>query len=140
MEIIETQLKDLQEALKKCEAEKSGQINDALYAVRELNRAVDELAKLIDPKQEDELVKQLIAHQQATTAGKDDVAKKTTACEQLRRDVTAAECEHQNTVATWDAAIKAKLAALPAGHNEPGTAEGGHSVSEHEEKPVESSR
>ena len=36
---------------------KSGQINDALYAMQELNRAIDELKKLTDPKQEEELFK-----------------------------------------------------------------------------------
>jgi chromosome segregation ATPase len=112
---------------------KSGQINDALYAVRELNRPVDELAKLIDPKQEEELVGQLIAHQQATAAGQEEVAKKTAACEQLRRDVAAAQREHQNAMKTRAAAIKAKLAALPE------QTEDGQPSSEPEKKPVASS-
>jgi chromosome segregation ATPase len=118
---------------------KSGQINDALYAMGELNRAMDELAKLIDAKQEEELVKQLLDQQQKTTAGKDDVAQKTATCEQLRRDVAAVDGEYQNAVKMREAAIKAKLAALPA-KEEPGTAAGGNPASKPEEQPAESSR
>jgi chromosome segregation ATPase len=118
---------------------KSGQINDVLYAVGELNRAIDELEKLMDPKQEEKLVEDLSTAQQAITAGKDDVAKKTAAREQLRRNVTAADGEYQNAVKMREAAIKAKLAALPA-KDEPSTAAGGNPASKPEEQPAESSR
>jgi chromosome segregation ATPase len=118
---------------------KSGQINDALYAMQELNQAIDKLAKLTDPKQEEELVQKLLTAQQAITAGKADVAQKTAACEQLRRDVAAVKGEYQNAEKMREAAIKAKLAALPA-KEEPGTAAGGNPASKPEEQPAESSR
>jgi chromosome segregation ATPase len=110
------------------------QINDTLYLVQELGRAVDGLRQLVDPKHVEELLQQLTTHQQEATVGKDDVAQKTAACEQLRSDLAAAERDYQNTVKTREGAIKAKLAALPEGQDEPTTAADGRPASADEEQ------
>jgi chromosome segregation ATPase len=117
----------------------SGQINDTLYLVQELGRAVERLRQLVDSKYEEELLQQLTTHQQEATAGKDDVAQKTAAREQLRRDLATAEREYQTKVKTREGAIKATLAALPEGQDELTTAEDGQAAYADEEesaKPV----
>jgi chromosome segregation ATPase len=110
------------------------QINDTLYLVQELGRAVDGLRQLVDPKHIEGLLQQLTTHQQEATAGKDDVAQKTAACEQLRSDLAAAERDYQNKVKTREGAIKATLAALPEGQDEPTTVADGRSAYADEEQ------
>jgi hypothetical protein len=116
----------------------SNQINAALYLVQELNRAVEALGKLIDPKHEEELVQQLSAHQQRIISGKDDVTQKTAACEQLRRDLATAEHEYQSKAEAREAAIKAKLDALPEVQDKPSTAADDAPTPALKEKPAES--
>lgn len=93
-------------------ATKNKSATEALYLLGELKEAVGEFEKLVDPKREEELVKQRLNHQQKATAAEEEVGKKTGERDQLRQDLTAAERDYQTKTKWRERAIKTKLAAL----------------------------
>ena len=94
-------------------AAKNGQTTDAYYLTGQLKEAIEQLEKLVAPKYEKDLVKQLDEHQKEVLAAKDAVTAKTAEVEQLRADLAAADRAYQDAAKGREKTIKDKLKTIP---------------------------
>ena len=94
-------------------AAKKGQTTDAYYLTGQLKQALEQLEKLVTPKYEEDLLKQLDEHQKEVLAAKDAVTAKTAEVEQLRADLAAADKAYQDAAKGREKTIKDKLKTIP---------------------------